>query len=99
MADIVVTSPQQLRSLIADAVRLALADHKPAEPAAPPGDRYLTPDEAAEYLRIGRSTLDDWESSKVGFPARIRLGPKNPVYRQSELDAWALAQKRGFASG
>ena len=43
--------------------------------------------EAAEYLRVSRSTLAKWRMRTVG-PLHHRCGPRIVYYKKSEIDAW-----------
>ena len=58
-------------------------------------DAFLTPAEAAGYLKCSKSFLD---KARVygGGPNFIRLGARKITYRRSALDAWADA--RSYAS-
>jgi excisionase family DNA binding protein len=49
-------------------------------------DPYLTPREAAEYLRSSTSTLAKARLTKRG-PAFVRIG-RAVRYRKSDIDAW-----------
>lgn len=55
--------------------------------------RYLTPEEAAEYLRVSPRTLANLRWSGRGGPRYRRHGGK-PVYSLVDLDAWSDAQAR-----
>jgi predicted DNA-binding transcriptional regulator AlpA len=53
-------------------------------------DGLLTTEAAAEYLGLGKSTLNLWRSIGTG-PKFIRLGDKpqsKVAYRKEDLDAW-----------
>jgi len=58
-----------------------------------PEDPLMTTVEAARYLRIGKSTLDN-KRYLGGGPSFLKFG-KIVRYRKSELDRWAdsLAQR------
>jgi len=49
--------------------------------------RYLTTEEAAEYLGLSHRTLQDWRCAKEG-PPYVVLGPRNIKYDIRDLDAW-----------
>lgn len=56
---------------------------------------YLTPEEAASYLRISLGTLYNMRSEGKGPKSYQPAGPKGRIlYHVDELDAWA----RGEAS-
>jgi hypothetical protein len=57
---------------------------------APIPRRYLTPQEAAEYLRVGYSTLNIHRLQGTG-PAYIQWSPMNVRYDIQELDRWLAA--------
>ncbi len=47
-------------------------------------------EEAAAYLKLSKSTLDQWRSNKTG-PRFIRLGDTDRskvAYRREDLDRW-----------
>lgn len=46
--------------------------------------------EAANYLRVSRSTLAKWRMSRVGPPFH-RCGPRLIYYLQHEIDEWLAA--------
>ena len=50
-------------------------------------DARLRAIEAANYLRVSRSTLAKWRMSRTGPPFH-RLGPRLVYYFQHEIDAW-----------
>jgi excisionase family DNA binding protein len=52
-------------------------------------DTYLTPHEAAEYLRSSTSTLAKARLTKRG-PTFVRIG-RAVRYRKSDIDAWMSA--------
>jgi hypothetical protein len=54
------------------------------------GKTYLTPKEAADYLRRAPKTLEDWRVQKKG-PRYHKLGPSKKaavLYHRSDLDSW-----------
>lgn len=56
----------------------------------PDSKMYLTPKEAAVYLRNSPHTLQEWRGKKIG-PRYYKLGTgkKAPVlYHRQDLDAW-----------
>ena len=58
--------------------------------------RKLTVREAAEHLRISKSTLDKLRVSGGG-PAYLKLGAR-VVYDVADLDAWAARGRRSSTS-
>lgn len=51
--------------------------------------RRLRAIEAANYLRVSRSTLAKWRMSRVGPPFH-RCGSRLVYYFQHEIDAWLV---------
>jgi excisionase family DNA binding protein len=49
--------------------------------------RYLTTEEAAEYLGLSKRTLQDWRCDLTG-PPFIKFGPRHVKYDVQDLDAW-----------
>ena len=58
--------------------------------AMDPSD-FLTPTEAAEYLRLSPITLAQWRSKDRG-PAFVKFGSA-VRYLRADLDDWAAAQR------
>ena len=48
---------------------------------------YLTTKDAAEFLKIGKSTLEQARLNGTG-PKYVRFGPKAIRYRTVDLEAW-----------
>ena len=46
---------------------------------------YLSPDQAADYMNVSRSTLDRWRKS--GLITCARIGRRMIRYRRPDLDA------------
>lgn len=55
-------------------------------------DEYMTPDETATALGIGKRTLDRWHSLREG-PPRTTLG-RRILYRRDAVKAWLRAQEK-----
>ncbi len=56
----------------------------------PSEENYLTPAEAAAYIRRAPRTLEEWRINKTG-PVYLKLGASkrsNVMYRKRDLDAW-----------
>lgn len=54
------------------------------------GKVYLTPKEAAIYLRVAPATMEDWRREKRG-PRYYKMGASKKaliVYHRVDLDAW-----------
>jgi len=58
---------------------------------------WLTKKEAAEYLGVCISTIDNLESKGLLFGHRLYLGSHKPIvrYKQDELDNLFLKKPRG----
>lgn len=58
---------------------------------------WMTKKEAAEYLSVCESTVDNMESAGILKGHRVYLGSKRPIvrYRQSDLDDLFLKRQRG----
>ncbi|HEI6834007.1 TPA: helix-turn-helix domain-containing protein [Yersinia enterocolitica] len=67
---------------------LRLAAAPVAAPAQP--QRYLTNDEAAEYLRLSPRTLE--KQRVIGGGPKFRKFGRRVMYAVSDLDAWADAR-------
>lgn len=65
---------------------------QPAAIAQPP--RYLTNDEAADYLRLSPRTLE--KQRVLGGGPRFRKFGRRVMYAVADLDGWA--DQRGFGS-
>jgi len=50
---------------------------------------FLTTQEAAEFLKIGKSTLEQARLTGSG-PPYVRFGPKAIRYRVSDLEGWGV---------
>lgn len=57
----------------------------------PTDDDMLTPAEAAQFIRCGRRTLQDWRS-RGGGPPYIRTGSQTILYRRGDVIAWLRAR-------
>jgi excisionase family DNA binding protein len=55
-------------------------------------DRWMTPEEVAERLRVPRATLYAWRYKNIG-PAAIRLG-RHLRYRVEVVEAWEAEQEQ-----
>jgi excisionase family DNA binding protein len=54
-------------------------------------DRWMTPEEVAERLRVPRATLYAWRYKNIG-PAAVRLG-RHLRYRVEAVEAWEREQE------
>lgn len=68
----------------------------PAPP--PPGAKHATLDEAAGYIRIRRSALDEIRRSDPTFPMPILVTGGLPRLVIAELDVWLSARPRGWSA-
>jgi prophage regulatory protein len=50
------------------------------------------PNQAAQLLGIGESTLWRWAQERADFPKPRKLGPRTTVWDVAELMAWRDAQ-------
>ena len=55
-------------------------------------DRWMTPEEVAERLRVPRATLYAWRYKNIG-PAAVRLG-RHLRYRVEVVEAWEADQEQ-----
>lgn len=53
----------------------------------------LSTHQAAQYLRLGPSTLEKWRVFGTG-PIFIKLGTRRIGYLRSDLEAWLAARPR-----
>lgn len=81
---VVVLSPEELRMLVAQAVREEVGALVRATRRAMEAD--LNEEEAAAYLRISANTLRQWRTLKRG-PAYQKAG-RNVRYTREALDIW-----------
>ena len=58
---------------------------------------YLTTEEAARYLRLGVSTLNQWRGKGQG-PPFLRAG-KKVMYLLADLDAWMESRREEPVGG
>lgn len=63
---------------------------RPAAAAPAQPQRYLTNDEAAEYLRLSPRTLE--KQRVIGGGPKFRKFGRRVMYAVSDLDAWADAR-------
>ena len=66
-------------------LRPQAASAAPQQPAQPP--RYLTNDEAADYLRLSPRTLE--KQRVIGGGPKFRKFGRRVMYAVSDLNAWA----------
>jgi len=82
MANVIVLTPEELATVVEQAVERVLARH---EPSAPTPSRLLSRKEALAYLRISETTL--WRLRRTGKLIGRQVGRKQ-YFTQEELDAW-----------
>jgi excisionase family DNA binding protein len=68
-----------------------------SEPNGTPGDRLLTVEEAAAFLRVRPATVYEWVRS--GRMPCLRLGPRAIRFTKPMVESWALEQRSGPALG
>jgi len=89
MSHIVVISPDELRSLVSEAVedgvRQAIRNVASSVP------EHMSEDEAALYLNIAANTLRNWRAQKTG-PTYHKAG-RSVRYDRADLDAWKARQR------
>ncbi|MGA3985511.1 helix-turn-helix domain-containing protein [Ralstonia nicotianae] len=68
-------------------LRPAAAPATQQQPAAAQPQRYLTNDEAAEYLRLSPRTLE--KQRVIGGGPRFRKFGRRVMYAVADLDTWA----------
>jgi excisionase family DNA binding protein len=61
------------------------------------GERFLTPKEAAAYLRVSKSFLDKLRGYGGG-PKFLRFGKRKILYRKADVDLWAAQRRFGSTS-
>lgn len=57
-------------------------------------EKPLTPEQAAEFLRVSPATLDNWRSAGIG-PKFYKPTGKLIYYYQSDLQAWVKQTENG----
>lgn len=84
---IIVTTPEELKTLIDASVRSALSDHRPVQQSGP----YLGIDEAAAYLNLKKQTLYGFTSNRsIPFIKRA----KRLLFLKADLDSWLSEGRR-----
>lgn len=58
-----------------------------------PSKRLLTPDEAADYLKMSAKTIANWRYRGDG-PPHIKAGRRSVRYRQEKLDEFLAHRER-----
>ena len=89
MSQVVVISPDELRSLVSEAVedgvRQAIRNVASSVP------EHMSEDEAALYLNIAANTLRNWRAQKIG-PAYHKAG-RSVRYARADLDDWKASHR------
>lgn len=62
-----------------------------------PSERFLTPHEAATYLRVSKSYLDKLRVYGGG-PEFMRLGKRKILYAIADLKSWAASRRHRSTS-
>ena len=60
-------------------------------------EELLTQTDAAEILKIGARSLEQWRYKGIG-PKFVRISGRAIRYRQSDIDAWVQANVRQSTS-
>lgn len=93
-ANFILTTPDQLKTLVLESVAVAFQHHRPVISNSAPLDELLTPEETAKLLKVSKVTVWDWE--KRGILNARRIG--NQVrYLRSEV-VGAVRPKKGGAA-
>ena len=94
MIKVIVTTPEDLSQLIAEAVRNATrksGESADADPKSNAASKYLTIDEAARYLNLAKQTVYTFTSRRaIPFIKRA----KRLLFVKSELDEWLAQGKK-----
>lgn len=86
--NLIVTTPADLAKIVSDAVAAAIRNHAPAVEH----DRWMTAEEAAEFLRVNRSTV--YELTRAGKLPHRKIG-KVVRYVRRELDDYLESSGQG----
>lgn len=84
MTQFILTTQEELSSLVKTAVREAIGETK-AGPQNP--EQWLTRKETAEHLGIGATKLNNIMQTDPSFPKRMSMG-RRIFFLRSELDQW-----------
>lgn len=92
--EVIVTTPDKLQALIADAVSAGIGQFVRERSIAPgvEADRTLSEAEAASFLGKAPQTLRHWRSEGKG-PAYMKEG-RNIGYLLKDLEAWRQANRK-----
>lgn len=80
-------SQDLLKDALAEALSPLLEERTPV---------HMNEQEAADYLRVARKTLNRWRQDGVG-PEYSKLGPRRIVYRKEDLDSYVLKNRKRTA--
>ena len=92
----ILTTPEQLKTLVLESVAVAFQHHRPAVTLATSADadELLTPEETAQLLKVSKVTVWQWSKPVPGILNPRRIG--NQVrYLRSEVVAAARPKKGG----
>lgn len=93
-ANFILTTPDQLKTLVLESVAVAFQHHRPVTREATPPDELLTPEETAKILKVSKVTVWQWSKPSPGILSPRRIG--NQVrYLKSEVLAAARPTKGG----
>lgn len=91
MSEIIVTTPEKLREIVANAVHAGVKTALSNIDSEPRG--MMSDIQAAEYLGVSKNTLRHWRCEKRG-PAYVKNG-RTARYSRKDLDAW-MAKNRSL---
>ncbi len=94
MRKIILTTPEELASLMDATVRKAIASYSSYGQTVQP-DRLLTIEEAAEYLSLAKQTLYGFTSKNL-IPHIKRA--KRLLFKRSDLDMWLMEGRKKSVS-
>jgi excisionase family DNA binding protein len=105
MEKLILTTPEELKQLINEAVLAAFKQGSATNSGAPAsaGSKYMTISEAATYLNLAKQTVYGFTSNRtIPFIKRA----KRLLFTKADLDEWleqgkkkSLTQLRGIAGG
>jgi excisionase family DNA binding protein len=94
MTNLIVTTPEQLASLIDQSVRKALAEQSNTQGRQFQSHEYLSIEEASEYLHVPKNTLYNYCHHNV--LVYHKRGKKN-YFLKSDLDEWMASGRKKSA--
>jgi excisionase family DNA binding protein len=91
----ILTTPEQLKTLVLESVAVAFQHHRPAVATATSADTdvLLTPEETAKLLKVSKVTVWDW--TRRGILKKNTIGNQVRYLRSEVLEALT---KKGVAA-